>query len=162
MLRARPDGLPGHPLGKNPGDVWRLAAANFRGAHFATFPPALVERPLLATCPERVCTACGHPWKRKSSAVVRIGQAMPTRRSKHVRRHRGRWQTVRQLGALEGCGCNAVTVPGVVLDPFFGSGTVGVVAERLGRDWIGIELNADYADLARSRLEQQTPNRVAA
>jgi len=39
-----------------------------------------------------------------------------------------------------------------VLDPFFGSGTVGVVAERLGRHWIGIELNPEYADIAKNRL----------
>lgn len=43
----------------------------------------------------------------------------------------------------------------VVLDPFFGSGTVGEVAERLGRQWIGIELNPDYAKLAKHRTAQQ-------
>jgi DNA modification methylase len=40
-----------------------------------------------------------------------------------------------------------------VLDPFFGSGTVGVVAERLGRDWLGIELSPAYRALARRRIE---------
>lgn len=39
-----------------------------------------------------------------------------------------------------------------VLDPFFGSGTVGLVANNLERNWIGIELNEDYAQLARDRL----------
>ncbi len=38
-----------------------------------------------------------------------------------------------------------------VLDPFFGSGTVGTVCDELGRDCIGIELNADYAEIARNR-----------
>ena len=41
-----------------------------------------------------------------------------------------------------------------MLDPFMGSGTVGVVAEELGRDWIGIELNPDYAELAMNRIEE--------
>ena len=41
---------------------------------------------------------------------------------------------------------------GVVLDPFFGSGTVGVVAKRNNRSWIGIELNPDYAKIAESRV----------
>jgi DNA modification methylase len=91
-LKAR--GMVGHPHGRNPGDVWTLASANFRGAHFATFPPALIERPLLAACPEH----------------------------------------------------------GVVLDPFFGSGTVGLVAERHKRHWIGIELNPAYAKLAETRI----------
>jgi len=40
-----------------------------------------------------------------------------------------------------------------VLDPFLGSGTVGVVAERLGRDWLGIELNPSYVNLAEQRLD---------
>ncbi len=43
-------------------------------------------------------------------------------------------------------------VGGVVLDPFFGTGTTGVVAKRLGRDFIGIERNPEYAALARKRL----------
>jgi len=42
---------------------------------------------------------------------------------------------------------------GVVLDPFFGSGTVGVVAQKNNRKWIGIELNPDYAEIARNRIE---------
>ena len=41
---------------------------------------------------------------------------------------------------------------GVVLDPFFGSGTVGVVAEKLGLQWSGIELKQEYVDMARKRL----------
>jgi site-specific DNA-methyltransferase (cytosine-N4-specific) len=41
---------------------------------------------------------------------------------------------------------------GTVLEPFLGSGTTGVVAERLGRRWLGIELNPDYVQLARERL----------
>ncbi|MGH3264015.1 MAG: DNA-methyltransferase, partial [Trebonia sp.] len=61
--RLKAAGLPGHPLGKNPGDVWALPSANFRGAHFATFPNALVERPLLARVPERVCARCALPWE---------------------------------------------------------------------------------------------------
>ena len=42
--------------------------------------------------------------------------------------------------------------PCVVLDPFFGAGTVGLVAEQLGRDWIGCELNPEYAKLAQDRI----------
>jgi len=61
LRRARPDGVPGHRLGKNPGDVWVIPTQGFRGAHFATFPEALVVKPLLATCPERICRQCGQP-----------------------------------------------------------------------------------------------------
>jgi DNA modification methylase len=41
---------------------------------------------------------------------------------------------------------------GIVLDPFFGAGTVGVVAQKLSRNWCGIELNPDYVKLASERI----------
>ena len=43
----------------------------------------------------------------------------------------------------------------VILDPFFGSGTTGWVAQRLGRKWIGIELNPEYIKIAEKRFIQQ-------
>ena len=126
-------GRTSHPLGKNPGDVWTIPTAAYRGAHFATFPSALVERPLKATCPQRVCTSCGQPWRRA---------------------------TVQQLGALatagklrKSCACaDRSHQPGVVLDPFFGAGTVGVSAVQHGRRWIGIELSETFARQAERRI----------
>jgi site-specific DNA-methyltransferase (adenine-specific) len=131
-LRAR--GMTSHPLGKNPGDVWTIPTAAYRGAHFATFPEALVERPIRATCPERVCIACGAPWW-PSNAVRHLGK------------------TAVRGSLRKSCACPGRThQAGVVLDPFLGSGTVAATAERLHRRWIGIELNADYAELARQRI----------
>lgn len=46
---------------------------------------------------------------------------------------------------------------GTVLDPFAGSGTTGVVAKRLGRDFIGCEINPDYAQMAADRIAAATP-----
>lgn len=52
----------------------------------------------------------------------------------------------------------ACTKPGdVVLDPFFGTGTTGAVAKRLGRHWIGIEREADYVEVARERIAAALP-----
>ncbi|WP_117210596.1 DNA-methyltransferase [Allorhizocola rhizosphaerae] len=131
-LKAR--GLVGHPLGGNPRDVWHLATAAYHGAHFATFPIALVEKPLLATCPEKVCTACGTPWKRRSADRTRkpavLGVLVPR------------------------CECPADAEPGVVLDPFLGAGTTALAAEMHGRRWIGVELNPVYAELANQRLAE--------
>lgn len=126
LAKTKALGRVGHRLGKNPGDVWRIATGGFRGAHFATFPTALVRRPILATCPALVCGHCGRPWG--SAAGRSTGPAGPS------------------------CGLAATPRPGVVLDPFFGTGTVGVVARDLGRDWLGIELKPEYAQLARERL----------
>lgn len=78
-------------------DVWEIATHAFPGAHFATFPPALAERCILAGCPK----------------------------------------------------------DGVVLDPFGGAGTTALVAARHGRRAVLIELNPDYAQLARDRIEKE-------
>lgn len=52
----------------------------------------------------------------------------------------------------------ATTNPGdTVLDPFFGTGTTGAVAEKLGRRWIGIERDADYVKAAEERIAKVTP-----
>jgi site-specific DNA-methyltransferase (adenine-specific) len=151
LTKARDNDLPGHALGKNPGDVWQVSTQGFHGAHFATFPTKLIERPILATCPERICTACDQPWHRPTQELIR---AKYRAADEHVRRYPHRWRTVRRLGELRPvCTCRADHRPGVVLDPFYGSGTVGVVAERLRRDWIGIELKPDYIKLAQQRLQ---------
>ena len=151
LRRAREAGTPGHVLGKNPGDVWTLSTHGFRGAHFATFPEALVRRPILATCPEAICTRCGEPWRRQVT-VRRTAPTAPASRDPYVLGYPMRWETQRVVGPLVPCGCGAPIMPGIVLDPFFGTGTVGVVAQEYGRDWLGIELQPEYAELARERL----------
>ena len=126
-------GRVGHPLGKNPGDVWSLSTASYRGAHHAVFPVALAERPIRPAARNAAAARCRLPWKR---------------------------QTLRKLGhlAVRGelqatCGCRAGWEPGVVLDPFIGSGTTAIAAERNGRNWLGIELNPDFAALAQERID---------
>jgi len=134
LARLKSAGMAGHPLGKNPGDVWTLPTAGFRGAHFASFPPQLVRRPLLATCPERVCTGCGTPWQRE------------------LERRHGRLLAVGKLQSA--CSCLVAAAPGIVLDPFMGTGTTAVVAEKHRRNWIGVELNPEYVALAEGRLRE--------
>lgn len=53
---------------------------------------------------------------------------------------------------IEPCILAGSRIGGVVLDPFFGSGTTGAVAKRLGREYIGIDLNAEYLEKARERI----------
>ena len=83
---------------KNKRSVWTVALHPFKDAHFAVFPPDLIEPMVLAGCPEK----------------------------------------------------------GIVLDPFMGSGTTGVVAQSLGRSWIGCELNPEYVEMQRKRTSQQS------
>ncbi|MHA1642264.1 MAG: DNA methyltransferase, partial [Promethearchaeota archaeon] len=51
------------------------------------------------------------------------------------------------------CNCNAGWRRGIVLDPFFGSGTTGLVALKLNRNFIGIEMNPEYIEIAKRRLK---------
>jgi site-specific DNA-methyltransferase (cytosine-N4-specific) len=94
------------PNGRNRRTVWDVHTQGFSGAHFATFPPKLIE-----------------PCIRSSSR------------------------------------------PGdFILDPFFGSGTVGLVAEQFQRSYVGIELNPGYVAMAARRLSSKEPSiiRIAA
>lgn len=79
---------------RNRRSVWTVSTKPFKGAHFATFPPDLIEPCVLAGCP----------------------------------------------------------VDGTVLDPFFGAGTTGLVAQKHGRNCVGIEINPDYIAIANERL----------
>jgi DNA modification methylase len=154
LARLKSSGRVGNPNGKNPGDVWTIPTRGFRGAHFATFPEELVYRPILSTCPEAVCTRCGRRLRRE--ATIRTGgpvQPLPDLR------YPATWASFRAASSLRPCSCGAPTRPGVVLDPFMGSGTVAVAAERLGRDWVGIELNPAYARLAEERIAKARQER---
>jgi DNA modification methylase len=91
------EGSEREPETRNKRSVWTVATVPYKGAHFATFPPALIEPCILA-------------------------------------------------GSRPG---------DVVLDPFFGSGTTGMVAQNLGRRWLGCELNPAYGPLQDERLAQQ-------
>ena len=53
-----------NPAGAPPLDTWVIPTAPYKGSHYATFPPALVIKPVLSMCPERVCVVCGEPSRR--------------------------------------------------------------------------------------------------
>ena len=55
---------------------------------------------------------------------------------------------------IEPCILAGCPVGGVVLDPFFGSGTTGAVAKRLGREYIGIDINPEYCTIAEKRIDE--------
>ena len=248
-----------NPAGRNKRSVWTVATQPYAGAHFATFPPKLIEPCVLAGAPERACGECGAPWVR----VVEI-ESRPNWQGNGSQKHDGTYyrenigggvgndrrerrdlgfepscshgdgnallagldmdmtrtqarravELARQAGltrahidAIRACGvgdagkaqvtqdgygkndpavqaladeaktalggyhrefllarrtpgapqasCNhdANTKPGVVLDPFAGAGTTGLVALQHGREFVGIELNPEYAQMARDRIE---------
>jgi hypothetical protein len=152
---------------RNKRSIWEISTQPFSEAHFATFPPALIEPCILAGCPKQCCTTCGAPWVREverrefdqsSNEVIQtngVPGLRPGTSGDRVRKLSGAtYQHVRgkTLGFSPSCSCNAGTVGGAVLDPFGGAGTTGLVADRLGRNAILIELNPDYAAMADRRI----------
>ena len=147
-------------MGANKRDVWSIATQPYKGSHFATFPEKLCEPCILAGTSERgVCGECGAPWERVvESQRLRNGEPMPIGAWPSVSSGHWRYQTtVRTLSWQPTCDHDAEVVPGVVLDPFAGSGTTGVVALRHGRSFVGIELNPEYIELARQRIIGDAP-----
>lgn len=141
--------------------------AGFSQAHFATFPPKLIE-PLIkaATSEKGCCSKCGALWVRD------VENQKPDRAPREPRakavtspRHDGNaWNEndgrgfiptdSKTLGWSPSCGCNVEPAyPCTVLDPFGGAMTTGLVADRLGRDAVLIELNPEYAEMARARIQ---------
>jgi site-specific DNA-methyltransferase (adenine-specific) len=147
--------------GAPPLDWWKVSTEGYPGAHYATWPRALLTRPILSMCPERVCTKCGEPSRRLAETTNAIGSAVGRRSWRHDTegKHTGEITASisstptadrRTLGWTD-CGDEAWR-PGVVLDPFAGTGTTGLVATGHGRSAVLIDLDARNLDLARERI----------
>ncbi|WP_425155503.1 DNA-methyltransferase [Candidatus Palauibacter sp.] len=165
------DGMPKQEqqaVGANLRNVWPIATHPFPGAHFATFPPKLVEPCIGAGSSVRgCCRECGAPWARMlrvHDPEGRLGGSWhdndPAPRLARGRRNCPsgmRMPTRGTVGWQPTCEHDADPVPCTVLDPFGGAGTVGLVANRLGRDAILIELNPEYAEMSRDRIRDDAP-----
>jgi DNA modification methylase len=152
-----------NPAGRNQRNVWHLATEPFPEAHFATFPTELPRRCIKAGTSERgACAACGAPWRRTVERDF-YGSLDPVRdiaKGRQTPIGQKLWDAYeppKTTGWQPGCSCDAEVVPCVVLDIFAGSGTTGLVADQLGRDAILIELNPDYAAMARERITGDAP-----
>jgi DNA modification methylase len=175
--RGKPTGAPMDPNGAPPLDTWVIPTAPYKGSHYATFPPDLVVRPIKAMCPERVCRTCGEPSRRivgdaeyvKPDGALHefhgdefeTNAAMANRRKVTGADNGNMSRQAPTLGWTD-CDCSddrnpsmglaGKWRPGVVLDPFAGSGTTLAVATGHGRDAIGIDLDERNANLCRERV----------
>jgi DNA modification methylase len=169
---------------RNLRSVWTIATKHFGEAHFATFPPELAETCINACTSERgCCRSCGAPWARATELSTEYARMRSVvggffadgKKGRRLAEGRmmGRGQNRQNMMRDDGgiackqittvdwrptCGCDAGDpVPCLVLDPFGGAGTVGVVADRLQRDAMLVELNPEYADMARRRMAKDCP-----
>ncbi len=137
----------------------------YSGAHFAVMPEKLVEPMIKSGTSEKgVCPECGAPWRRVVGKGTAVQQhwAPGTQEKIHIAQGKHGASSVMNtgyvteketLGWRPGCKCGREdTVPALVLDPFMGVGTVGLVAQNLGRRWLGIELNPQYVADAERRI----------
>ena len=147
-----------NPAGRNRRTVWTVTTAPYKGAHFATYPPKLIEPCILAGCPGKVCPVCGKAWER---VVYRTPMIVATS-EKGAEKHRQglrtstsgtmiKAPTSETIGFRPTCEHDAEPIPGIVLDPFFGSGTTGEVAIKHGRRFVGLDLSMEYIRLAKKR-----------
>lgn len=167
---------------RNARNVWSIATQPYSGAHFATMPPALAERCILAgSSAGGQCPHCTTPWVR----VVEFGEPDLEHQRRcggdatgeyHGQSTKGHAAAgVQDASAVKArilaglrkkattgwqptCDCpDHAPVPQVILDPFGGAGTTGLVADRLGRSSILCELNPAYAALAAERITADAP-----
>jgi hypothetical protein len=159
--------------GANPRDVWTIAAEPLREKHYAAYPSELVYRCLAAgTSAKGYCPACGAPWVRvveseDTGLRQKKGDNWDTGSGGHGKFHRnGREEgesdqpvmSAKTVGWKQSCSCSPREPrPGLVLDPFSGSGRTGIEALRMGLDFIGIDLNEEYCMMSRRLLREESP-----
>jgi len=146
---------------RNARTVWTIATQARPEAHFATFPDEIPRRCIAAGTSEYgCCPKCGAPYRRiieTSGGSIGQGSWTPHEQddvigaicgapTKGYRREFKGWKPT--------CECNAGDpVPCVVLDPFWGTGTVTRKARDMGRSSVGIEINPEYVKIGRSLLQ---------
>lgn len=163
-------------LSRNRRSVWTLPTEPFADAHFATFPKRLVEPCILAgTSAYGCCSTCGAPFER----IIELGEELREQKiaggcnadgeyhgkaQKDYARANAQDPSAVKARILAGmrerktvgwkatCRCTLRSVvPCVVLDPFAGAATTGMVCDRTGRDFIGIDLNPEFVEMGTRR-----------
>lgn len=148
---------------RNKRTVWEIGTMPYPEAHFATFPPALVEPCIRAGTSEKgVCAECGMPWRRQMNVEGgTIGRSWHDHKDDATKGQRFEKPGPHDMsysrtttGWKVECQHDGVPVPATVLDPFAGTSTTGQVALENGRHYIGIELDPKSVKLSEKRLKR--------
>lgn len=150
--------------------VWDVTLEPYKGAHSAPYPTKLVEPCVKAGSSEGgCCSQCLNPLKRtlekvriREKETDRAWQGLPSvtppqRSIPYEPKKQGsmepEWEYT-TTGWERTCKCDSTVIPCTVLDPFSGSGTTGLVATSLGRNYVGVDINGDYLPLAIERIQK--------
>jgi len=157
---------------RNLRDVWAISPTPYKAAHFATFSPSLVEPMIKAGSSEKgACPRCGAPWElvveRESERhnagaakqrIVASGGALDGGTERSTLGGMTRFVQREEVGWQPTCDCPEHTpVPCIVLHPFSGAGTTVLVADRLGRNGVGLDLSGTYTRMGRDRVFNDAP-----
>jgi len=153
-----------NPQGRNKRTVWNVTTKGYKGAHFATFPEELIETPIKAGCPEYICTKCGKPrekiYEYTGNDIPKGGgrcikYGLPESGLKLSPTSTLLTKTLKEKAeaGYTQCQCNALFRSGIVLDPFMGAGTTALVALKQNKQFIGIDINPKYIEMAYERIK---------
>lgn len=153
-----------NPGGAPPLDTWIIPTQPYKGSHYAVWPEELCRIPILSMCPKEVCRVCGKPRRRIATTVNAVGSALGRRSwmggtngigAGHVgeftKTASSAPSAIRETLGWTDCGHNDYR-PGVVLDPFGGTGTTAREALAHGRSGVLIDIDKRNFDLARQRV----------
>jgi hypothetical protein len=152
--------------GRRPHNVWQVPMGQTSMKHYASYHPALCERPIAMTCPLFVDSK-GNPVGDRVVEPIEYSEGRGSRRTfgKYSDMDTGKGGNTGKSGRMD-TGRDYIprkpvtvgweelpegAVPGVVLDPFCGTGVTGAVALMMGRSFVGIELYKEYIDYAEER-----------
>jgi hypothetical protein len=147
-------------------NYWEIPPIGYTGSHYAVFPPALVEPCVKAMAPPKVCRECGEPSRRiteqsyvpanhggTSLGVISTSDKQDEREmgGNGSPGFRSKLSTQSSTIGWTDCGHDNYR-PALILDPFAGSGTTGLVATGYGHDAVLIDIDERNAELAMERV----------
>jgi DNA modification methylase len=152
---------------RNKRSVWTVNTKPYKEAHFAVFPTDLIEPCVLAGSSAKICSGCGKSYRREMvttdvpDRIVRehmVGVIPKRDKPSRMNSKDMLSLTKEDNGFVKQCKCDTdKTEQDRIIDPFGGSGTTALVADRHNRDATVIELNEAYIEIAKKRLEGDAP-----
>ena len=152
---------------RNKRSVWTVNTKPYKEAHFAVFPTDLIEPCVLAGSSAKICSGCGKSYRREMvttdvpDRTVRdhmVGVIPKRDKPSRMNSKDMLPLTKEDNGFVKQCKCDTDhTEQDRIIDPFGGSGTTALVADRHNRDATVIELNEEYIEIAKNRLEGDAP-----